>query len=106
MHVDKLMPYYPDFGEELHSWIETDHPIRYRDQEEQTTRPALQSQLTAVVDIPPQISDPTPDPEPEMIEVNTAESPETETPLAVLDTRLDSTAHPEPSVGPSAILET
>ncbi len=54
MHVDKLMPYYPDVGEELHSWIETDYPTRYRDQGEQTVGPALQSQLTAVVDIPPQ----------------------------------------------------
>ncbi len=43
VHVNKLMPYYPDFGEELHSWIETDHPTRYRDQGEQTIRPALQS---------------------------------------------------------------
>ena len=48
------MPYYPDFGEELHIWIETDHPTQYRDRGDQMTRPALQSQLTAIVDIPPQ----------------------------------------------------
>ena len=48
VHVDKLMPYYPDFGEKLHSWIETDHPTQYRDQGEQTASPTLQSQLTAV----------------------------------------------------------
>ncbi len=123
MHVDKLKPYYPDFGEELHSWIETDHPTRHRDQGEQITRPALQSRLTAVVDIPPQISDPTPDPEPadqspdppnlmfepdEKTGARTAESAEAETPPVVLDTSLDSTmqADPEPSVRPSAILET
>ncbi len=62
VHVDKLMPYYPDFGDELHSWIETDYPTRYRDQGEQTKSAIFQSQLTAVVDIPPQISDATPDP--------------------------------------------
>ncbi len=64
VHVDNLMPYHPDFGEKLHSWIETDYPTQYRDQMEQTTRPALQSQLTAVVDISPQISHSTPDLEP------------------------------------------
>ena len=64
VHVDKLMPYYPDFGEELQSWIESDHPTKYRDQEAQTSRPVLQSQPAAVVDIPPHISDPTSDPEP------------------------------------------
>ncbi len=59
MHVDKLMPYHPDFGKELHSWIETDHPTRYRDQGEKTASPTptLQSQLTVVVDIPPQAPD-------------------------------------------------
>ncbi len=29
VHVDKLMPYYPDFGEQLYSWIETDCPVQY-----------------------------------------------------------------------------
>ncbi len=122
VHMDKLMPYYPDFGEELHSWIETDHPTCYRDQGEQTTSPALQSQLTAVVDIPPQAPDANPDPgstelppsppdpplDPEkMIETNTTESAETENLPVVLETRLDSTvqADPEPCNGPSAILE-
>ena len=122
VHVDKLMPYYPDFGEELHSWIETDHPTCYRDQGEQTTSPALQSQLTAVVDIPPQAPDANPDPgstelppsppdpplDPEkMIETNTTESAETENLPVVLETRLDSTvqADPEPCNGPSTVLE-
>ena len=60
MHVDKLMPYHPDFGEELDSWIQADHPTRYRDQGEQTASPTIQSQLTAVIDIPPQAQDPVP----------------------------------------------
>ncbi len=64
VHVDKLMPYYPDFGEELHSWIETDHPTRYREQGEQTASPTIQSQLTVVVDIPPQVPGANPYPEP------------------------------------------
>ena len=29
VHVDKLMPYYPDFGEQLYSWIETDCQVQY-----------------------------------------------------------------------------
>ncbi len=123
VHVDKLMHYYPDFREELHSWIETDHPSRYRDQGGQTTRPALQSQLTAVVDIPPQIFDPTPDPEPalqpadppnivlepdETNEANMTKSAETDTQPVVLDTRLNSTtqAATETSARQSAVLET
>ncbi len=122
VHVDKLMPYYPDFGEELYSWIETDHPTRYRDQGKQTASPNLQSQLTAVVDIPPQMpgaspdlgsAAPPPDPlnpplEPEnVIEANTTESAETENLPVVLETRLDSTAQadPEPCNGPSAVVE-
>ncbi len=44
VHVDKLMPYYPDFGERLHSWIEADCPVQNRDQEIQTSRPVLQDQ--------------------------------------------------------------
>ncbi len=63
VHVDKLMPYYLDFGEELHSWIEMDHPTQYRDRGDQTARPALQTQLTVVGDIHPLISEPTPNPE-------------------------------------------
>ncbi len=122
VHVDKLMPYYPDFGEELLSWIETDHLTRYRDQGEQTTSPTLQSQLTAVVDIPPQEPDVNPDPgsvasppdplnppsEPEkMLEANTTESAEAENLPVVLETRLDSTtqADAEPCNGLSATLE-
>ncbi len=58
VHVDKLMPYYPDFGERLHSWIETDCPTQYRDQEAQTSKPVLQDQMVAVLDIPPPILDP------------------------------------------------
>ncbi len=122
MHVDKLMPYYPDFGEELHSWIETDYPTRYRDQGDQTTSPNLQSQLTAVVDIPPRLPGDNPDPgpmtlppdplnpplEPENpIETNTTKSAETENLPVVLETQLDSTAQadPEPCNGPSVTLE-
>ncbi len=122
VHVDKLMLYYPDFGEELHSWIETDHPTRYRDQGEQTASPTLQSQLTAVVDIPPRVPDANPDagsmaplPDPlnppieqeRTTEANTTESAETENLLVVLETRLDLTAQadPESCNGPSAVLE-
>ena len=97
------MPYYPDFGEELHSWIETDHPTRYRDQGEQTASPTPQSQLTVVVDIPPQVPGANPYPEPmapapnppnaslepeEMLETNTIESPEMENLSVVLEPRL------------------
>ncbi len=94
------MPYYPDFGEELHSWIETDHPTRYRDQGEQTVSPTLQSQLTAVVNIPPQ--------EPEgRLETNTTLSAETEELPVVLETRLEPTAQvdPDPCEGLSIVLE-
>ncbi len=42
VHVDKLMPYYPYFGEQLYSWIETDCLAQYRDQETQTSQPVLQ----------------------------------------------------------------
>ncbi len=104
VHVDKLMPYYPDFGEELRSWIETDNPTRYRDQGEQTTRPTLQSQVIAVVDIPPQEPDASTDPEgrtpppgspdpaletEERLEANTTLTTETEKLPLVLETRLE-----------------
>ncbi len=122
VHVDKLMPYYPDFGEELHSWIESDHPTRYRDQREETASPNLQSQLTAVVDIPPQTPGANPDPgstdplpdtsnpplEPEkMIEPDTTKSVEAENLPVVVEIRLDSSgqADPESCNGPSALLE-
>lgn len=58
VHVDKLMPYYHNFGEELHSWIKTDYLTQYRDRRDQTTRPAHHTQLTAVVDISSQLSEP------------------------------------------------
>ncbi len=71
VHMDKLMPYYPDFGEQLYSWIETDCPVQYRDQEIQTFRPALQDRELNIVDIiPPEhdsidVSPPEPIPAPE-----------------------------------------
>ena len=123
VHVDKLMPYYPDFGEELHSWIETDHPTRYRDQGDRLPAQLSNgSQLTAVVDIPPQVPGanpypglmaPPPDPpnpslEPEeMLKANTTKSAETETQPLVLETRLESTAQadPEPYNGLSVVVE-
>ncbi len=70
VHVDKLIPYYPDFGEQLHSWIETDCPMQYRDQETQTFKPVLQDQELVIVDIQPPMHDtvdtppPMPDPAP------------------------------------------
>ncbi len=64
MHVDKLIPYYLNFRERPYCWIETDHLTQYRDQEAQTFKPVLQDQPVTVVDILPQISNPTPDPEP------------------------------------------
>ncbi len=70
VHVDKLMPYYPDFGEQLYSWIETDSPVQHRDQEIQTSRPVLQDRELDIVDITPpvpdseEISPPVPDPAP------------------------------------------
>ncbi len=122
VHVDKLMPYYPDFGEELHSWIETDQPTRYRDQGEQTASSTLQSQLTVVVDIPPRVPGADPYPEPmaphldpqnsslepeEMFETNTTEPAETQNLSVVLEPMLESTARadPEPCDGLFAVLE-
>ncbi len=67
VHVDKWMPYYPDFGERLQSWIETDCPMQYRQQEVQTPKPVLQDQAVATVDIPRPILDPVPPP-PELAE--------------------------------------
>ncbi len=100
------MPYHPDFGEELHSLIKSDYPTQYQDEEVQTSKPVLQSQPTAVVDIPSCISDPTPDLEPaetppdelnpvlkpiETPEANTAEPTETAVPPTVHETLMDST---------------
>ena len=110
VHVDKLMPYYPDFGERLHSWIETDCPTQYRDQEAQTSKPVLQDQTVAVVDIPLLICDPAPAPEPaephpnapsltkkavETDETHTASPTKLEVQPAVLETPSDSTPGPD-----------
>ncbi len=110
VHMDKLMPYYPDFGEQLHSWIETDCPIQYRDQETQTSKPVLQGQVLATVDTPPPMHDPAPvleAAEPHTDTLSTAEEPvETDesfiaSPLqpevspAVLETPLESTSGPD-----------
>ncbi len=68
--VVRLMPYYPDFGEQLHSWIETDCPMQYRNQETQTFKPVLQDQELVMVDIPSPMHNPVdtpppmPDPDP------------------------------------------
>ncbi len=43
------MPYYPDFGEQLYSWIETDSPVQYRDQEIQTYQPSLQDRELDII---------------------------------------------------------
>ena len=101
---------YSDFGEKLYSWIETDHPTQYRDQEAQTLKPVPQDQPVTVVDIPLQISDPTLDPEPaephpdapslaqepvETNEANTAEPAETEVLPMVRETLSDSTPCPD-----------
>ena len=58
VHVDKLMPYYPDFREQPYSWIETDCRVRYRDKEIQTSQPVLQDRELNVVDITPPVHDP------------------------------------------------
>ncbi len=71
VHVDKLMLYYPDFGEQLYSWTETDCPVQYRDQEVQTLQPVLQDRELNIVDIMPSVhnpvdnSPPVPDPAPD-----------------------------------------
>ncbi len=41
VHVYKLMHYYPDFGEELHSGIKPDHSTQYQDLGDQIAWPAL-----------------------------------------------------------------
>ncbi len=101
MHVDKLMPYYPDFGERLHSWIETDCSTQYRDQEAQTSKPVLQHQIVAVVDIPPTIYDPAPAPEP--AEPHPDAPSLTEKPVETNETHTASPTEPEPE---PAVLET
>ncbi len=110
VHVDKLMPYYPDFGERLHSWIETDCPMQYRDQEAQTSKPVLQEQTVAIVGIPPLMHDPasvhapaephtdTPSTTEEPVELDeslTASPTQPEVQPAVLETPSDSTPGPD-----------
>ncbi len=120
VHVDKLMPYYPDFGEQLHSWIETDCPMQYRDQEIQTSQQVLQDQTLAIVDIPLPMHDPVdvspliPDRSPvakiaepksdihstteEPVEIGesfTTSPPQPEIPPAVLETPLESPSSPD-----------
>ncbi len=123
MHVDKVIPYYADFEKRLYSWIETDHLTQYRDQEALTSKPVLQDQPVPVVDIPTQISDPTPDPEPaelhpgtpspalepvETEEANTADPEEIRVQPVVLETLSDWTTFPDQKspTGASNDLET
>ncbi len=103
VHMDKLMPYYPDSGERLSSWIETDSPVQYRDQEIQTSRPVLQDRELNIVDITPPVHDPVnispPVPDP----IPTAEVPEpgtdtpgtTEEPVEMEESFTTSPAQPE-----------
>ncbi len=85
VHVDKLMPYYPDFGEHLHSWIETDCPMQYRDQETQTSQPVPQDHVLAIVDISPPLHAPvdTPPPMHDPAPVPEAAEPHTNIPSAI-----------------------
>ncbi len=99
-----------------------DHPTRYRDQGEQTAGPILQSQMTTVVDIPPQVTGGNPDPEllvpppdspnppsePEQnLEPSTSQSAEAENLRVVQESRPESTAQadPEPCNGLSIAQE-
>ncbi len=103
VHVDKLMPYYPDFGDHLHSWIETDCLMQYRDQEIQTSQPVLQDQTLAIVDIPPPMHDPVgvsppmPDPAPvaEIAEPHTNIPSTTEEPVGIGEPFTASPSQPE-----------
>ncbi len=122
VHVDKLMPYYPDFGDRLHSWIETHCLTQYRDQEVQTPKPVLQDQTVAAVYIPPPIPDTALAPEPteahpdapspaeKPVETNEAHTSPTEPEVqpTVLETLLDSTPYPhqESLIGSSDDAET
>ncbi len=123
VHVDKLMAYYPDFGEQLYSWIETDGPVQYRDQEIQTSQPVLQDRELNIVDITPPMHDPVdnsppvPNPAPiaKMAEPHTAIPSTTEEPVeieefitaspaqheastAVLEVPLESPSDPDPEL--------
>ncbi len=110
VHVDKLMPYYPDFGEQLYSWIETDCPVQYQDQETQTCQPVLQDRKLNIVDITPPVHDPVdvsppiPDPAPvaEITEPCIDIPSTTEEPVEIEESFTTSPARPE--VAP-AVLE-
>ncbi len=110
VHVDKLMPYYPDFGEQLYSWIETDCPVQYQDQEMQTLQPVLQDRELNIVDITPPVHDPVdisppvPDPAPvaEIAEPCIEIPSMTEEPVEIEESFTASSARPE--VAP-AVLE-
>ncbi len=103
VHVDKLMPYYPDFGEQLYSWIETDCRVQYRDQEIQTSQPVLQDRELNIVDITPpvhnpvDISPPVPDPAPvaEIAEPRIDIPSTTEEPVKIEESFTASPARPE-----------
>ncbi len=111
VHVDKLMNYYHDFGEQLHSWIEADCLVQYRDQEIQTSRPALQDQTLAIVDIPLPMHDPvdTSPPMPDPAPVAEIAEPHIEIPGSteeLLEMEESFTASPaRPEVSPT-VLET
>ncbi len=110
VHVDKLMPYYPDFGEQLSAWIETDCPVQYRAQEIQTSQPVLQYRELNIVDISPpmhdpvDISNPMPDPAPvtEIAEPHIDIPNVTEEPVEIEESFTASPAQPEVS---PAVLE-
>ncbi len=111
VHVDKLMPYYPDFGEQLHSWIETDCPMQYRDQETQTSQPVLQDQALAIVDIPPPLHGPvdTPPPMHDPATVPDAAEPHTDIPSTTVESveiEESFTASPLQPEVPPAVLKT
>ncbi len=105
VHVDKLMPYYPDFGEQLYCWRETDCPVQYRDQETQTSQPVLQDRELDIIDIPPpmhdsvDISPPMPDPAPvaEIAEPHMDIPSTTEEPVEIEESFTASPARPEVS---------
>ncbi len=103
VHVDKLMPYYPDFEEQLHSWIETACLMQYRDQETQTSQPVLQDQALAIVDIPPPLHAPLdtpptmhdPAPAPEAAEPHTDIPSTIEEPVEIRESFTASPLQPE-----------
>ncbi len=52
VHVDKLMPYQPDFGEELESWLRDEESGGCRAKGTQTPMPALPETPPEVTDEP------------------------------------------------------